>query len=258
MATVDLPDFFLQTDQDKLLLLKVTGSGEIILVESNVKKWKKHLCMENGKPVIYVKCKKAIYGTMNAALLAYKKLAKLFKEWGFTMNPYDPCVWNKTFTKYQVTTVFHIDNLLLSCKVSSMVTLLITKLQKEYGSKEPLSVTRDKFHEYLEMVLDFLQNNVCMLSQYDFIKKFWLAIPDCWKPGYETTAAPANLFKIDPDSPLLNNAKKDDYHTYSAKVLWCSQRTRPDLQLSIGFHCTRAKSPSEDDWHKLRHFLQYL
>ena len=36
---------------------------------------------------MYVKCDKAIiYGTMNAVLLAYKKLAKLFSEWGFVMN----------------------------------------------------------------------------------------------------------------------------------------------------------------------------
>jgi len=51
----------------------------------------KHLRLEKGKLVLYVICKKAIYGTMNAALLAYEKLTKLFKVWGFVMNPYDPC-----------------------------------------------------------------------------------------------------------------------------------------------------------------------
>ena len=75
-ATVDLPGFFLQTDQDELILLKLTGAVALLLIESDPK-WKKHLRKENGKLVIYVICKKAIYGTMNAALLAYKKLAKL-------------------------------------------------------------------------------------------------------------------------------------------------------------------------------------
>ena len=67
----------------------------ILLVESDKDKWHKHLQKENRKWIVYVNCVKAIYGTMNTALLAYKKLAKLFLEWGFVMNPYDPCVWNK-------------------------------------------------------------------------------------------------------------------------------------------------------------------
>ena len=78
-ATIDLPGFFLQTEQeeDTQVLLRLTGSVAMLLVESNEKKWKKRLRKENGKYVMYVVCNKAIYGTMNAALLAYKKLAKL-------------------------------------------------------------------------------------------------------------------------------------------------------------------------------------
>ena len=36
-----------------------------------------------------------IYGTMNASLLVYKKLAKLFRKLVFKMNLYRVCVWNK-------------------------------------------------------------------------------------------------------------------------------------------------------------------
>ena len=89
VATVDLPGFFLQTEQEgEEILLKLTGSVAVLLVEMDPDKWKKHLRKENGRYVIYVVCNKAIYGTMNAALLAYKKLAKLLKDWGFVMNPY--------------------------------------------------------------------------------------------------------------------------------------------------------------------------
>jgi hypothetical protein len=52
----------LQTDQEELILLKVNGAVALLLVESDPK-WKKHLRKENGKWVIYVICKKAIYGT---------------------------------------------------------------------------------------------------------------------------------------------------------------------------------------------------
>ena len=79
-VTVDLPGFSLQTESEdnSTILLKLSGAVVLLLVESDEAKWRKHLQTENGKWVIYVRCDKAIYGTMNAALLAYKKLAKLF------------------------------------------------------------------------------------------------------------------------------------------------------------------------------------
>ena len=90
----------------------------------------KHLQQENGKYVMYVKCNKAIYSTMNAVLLAYKKLAKLFSGWGSAMNPsYDPCVWNKMVGKHQMPIMLHIDNLLMSHHHPHIVTLFIKKLE---------------------------------------------------------------------------------------------------------------------------------
>ena len=92
---------------------------------------------------------------MNAALFAYKKLAKLFKKWGFQMNPYDACVQNKKVNWKQCTIVFHLNDLLLSNKYPNIVTLYIRKLQQEYGSLEDLTITRGKILEYLDITLDF-------------------------------------------------------------------------------------------------------
>jgi hypothetical protein len=50
----------------------------------------------DNKPVLYVKLKKALYGCLRSALLFYKKLLKDLKDRGFVVNPYDPCVANKT------------------------------------------------------------------------------------------------------------------------------------------------------------------
>ena len=63
-------------DQDELLLLRLTGSVALLLVESDPLKWKKNLRKENGQWVIYVVCKKAIYGTLKGAIIAYEKLYK--------------------------------------------------------------------------------------------------------------------------------------------------------------------------------------
>jgi hypothetical protein len=257
VATVDLPGFFLQTDQDELILLKVTGAVALLLVESD-SKWKKHLRKENGKWVIYVICKKAIYGTMNAALLAYKKLAKLFKTWGFLMNPYDACVWNKMVNGKQFTIVFHIDDLLLSHLNPNIVTLYIRKLHKEYGSLENLTVTRGKVHEYLGMTIDFRVKSEVRFSQYDFLKKLLNSLPDSMATGKKNTAAPEYLFKTTDSSCPLDNDRKEMFHTITAKTLWLSQRTRTDVQLAVGFCCTRIQEPDEHDWKKLTHLMQYL
>ena len=257
VGTVDLPGFFLQTNQEEFIMLKLTGVIALMLVESDPEKWKKHLRQEDGKWVIYVLCDKAIYGTMNAALLAYKKLAKLFKSWGMTMNPYDPCVWNKIVKEKQLTILFHIDDILLSHMCANITTLYINKLQKEYGKMDALTVTRGKVHEYLGMTVDWRIAGLVNFSQYDGIKKLLKSLPDCMN-GLKNTAAPEHLFKTDDESCPLDPSRKEQYHTITAKSLWFSQRSRPDTQLSTGFHCTRVKIPNEHDWKKLTHQMQYL
>jgi hypothetical protein len=258
VASVDLPGFFLQTDQDEKILLKVTGAVALLLVESEPSKWRKHLRKENGKYVIYVLCKKAIYGTMNAALLAYKKLAKLFREWGFKMNPYDPCVWNKMVNGKQITIIFHIDDLMMSHKSPNIVTLYIRKLEKEYARRDPLTVMRGKLHEYLGMTVDFRVAKQVTFSQYDYLKKLFNDLPEDMLGGLKHTAAPEYLFKTTDESCLLSDSKKEEFHNITAKTLWVSQRTRPDAQLAVGFCCTRVKEPTEHDWKKLKHLMRYL
>ena len=55
----------------ELLHLKITGALALLVVEYDPDRWSPHLWKERGRPVIYVVCNKAIYGTLNAAILAY-------------------------------------------------------------------------------------------------------------------------------------------------------------------------------------------
>ena len=79
-ATAGLPGFFLQAGQDEWLLLKLAGPAALVLAECD-EKWRKHLRKEHGRWATCAARKKAIYGAVSAALLAYKKLAKLLTEW---------------------------------------------------------------------------------------------------------------------------------------------------------------------------------
>ncbi len=56
---------------------------------------------------LLVQCLTALYGTMVASLLYYKKFVKCLKSKGFKLNPYDPCVANKQVKGEQLTVCFH-------------------------------------------------------------------------------------------------------------------------------------------------------
>ena len=258
VATYDLPAQFLQTEMKGFLLLKLTGVVALLLVESDSKRWKPHLRTERGRKVIYVRCKKAIYGTLNAAILAYTKLTNNLTEWGFTMNPYDACVWNKTIDGEQMTVLFHVDDGLVTHVDPGRVTEFIKQLQDIYGKTDPLTITRGKKHEYLGMSIDFSTPGQVMISMYDYVQKLINKLPNDMV-GNKPTAAPEYLFKTDGvDSTLLLKSQAEEYHTLTATTLYLSQKTRIDLQLAISFLCTRVKYPDQHDWKKLTHLMKYL
>ena len=47
---------------------------------------------KQGKPMLYVQLRKALYETLQAALLFWQLLSKTLAEWGFKLNEYGP-VW---------------------------------------------------------------------------------------------------------------------------------------------------------------------
>jgi hypothetical protein len=133
VATLDLPGHFLQTPMDERLILRLDNELALALVEINPERWKKHLRKVKGRHVIFVRCSKAIYGTLNAALLSYKKLIGHLEKWDFKMNPYDPCVWNKMVNGKQITCAFHVDDMKVSHYEQSVVDDLVAKLDGIYG-----------------------------------------------------------------------------------------------------------------------------
>ena len=45
--------------------------------------------------MLYVRLSKALYGLLQSVLLFYSKLRTESEDFGFSVNPYDPCVANK-------------------------------------------------------------------------------------------------------------------------------------------------------------------
>ena len=93
VASCDLLGYFFQTDMEGDALLQINGALTLLLIKLDYKCWKRHLKYKKGKnSVIFVNCDKVlIHDTFAAALLLNKKLVCHLTDWGFKINPYEPC-----------------------------------------------------------------------------------------------------------------------------------------------------------------------
>jgi hypothetical protein len=158
VITLDIPGAFMQTDIDEVIHVRLEGPMARLLVKVNPKLYQKFLKEDrNGKPVMYVKLRKALYGTLQAAMLFWKDLTGTLEGMGFEVNPYDRCVANKTINGKQCTIVWHVDDLKLSHEDGAVLEEIVDKLNECYGKNKPLVVSRGKVHDYLGMKLDFTQ-----------------------------------------------------------------------------------------------------
>ena len=89
----DIPGAFLHGDieQDIHMLLEGTIAKLIVKLEPSLYGkfvWKN----KHGKPMLYVKLRKALYGTLHVALLFWKLPSNTLIDWGFKLNDYDKCI----------------------------------------------------------------------------------------------------------------------------------------------------------------------
>ncbi len=223
---------------------------------------------------LLVECYNAIYGTMVAGLLYYRKFSSSLKNRGFTVNPYDPCVWNRVIVGKQMMICFHVDDCKISHLDPKVVNYTIAWLCDEYksiftGGSGMMKVARGKVHKYLGMTLDLATSKtvkVTMLKYIDEIIGSWDKLCSELNDGYKAisghkriaTAAPNDLFKVDEDAVKLDQARAKAFHNIMAKGIYVTKRARPDISFSIAFLTTRVKGPDIDNWRKLCHLVEYL
>ena len=124
--------------------LKLEGKIAELLAKIDPKAYENFIHMENGKKVMYVKLCKALYGTLQAALLFWQTLSEKLLKWGFEVNPYDWCVANKTINGKQCTVLWHVDDIKISHVDKNVVTQVLDLLSGEFGKEAPLTITRGK------------------------------------------------------------------------------------------------------------------
>jgi hypothetical protein len=114
VAVVDIPKAFVQTVvseeyAEHRVAVCIRGALVDVLVSISPDVYGPYVSnTKTGQKVLIVKCLNAIYGTMVAALLYYKKFVKSLVNHGFKLNPYDGCVAIKIVKGKQITVCFQL------------------------------------------------------------------------------------------------------------------------------------------------------
>ena len=258
VVTVDIPGAFMHADMNEEVHMKLEGKMAELLCRVDPKKYKHYMTKEKGKPVVYVRLKKALYGTLQAALLFWQNLSTfLIEELGFVMNPYDKCVVNKMIDDTQCTIVWHVDDLKMSHMSESALMWVVDRLNDKYGKEAPVTVHRGAVHEYLGMKIDYSVAGQVTFRMDDYLQSILHEVPNDML-GTAITPATNRLFEVNPSSEKLTDAKADKFHHLAAKLLYLCKRGRPDIQTAVSFLCTRVQQPDTDDWKKLCRCVRYL
>jgi hypothetical protein len=218
IAVVDIPNAFAQTvvseeDAEHHVIDCIRGPLVDILVLIAPGVYGPYVSTnKSGQKVLIMECLNAVYGSMVAALLYYKKFVKSLTKKGFKLNPYNGCVDNKTVNGKQIMICFHVDDCKISHKSIKVVDESIDWLQAEYESifedgLGEMNIHKGKVHNYMVRSLDFSHKGQCRVFMYDYLDGILEAFDEAANKngeGYITvkkrhcvkTAAPDNLFGV--------------------------------------------------------------
>ena len=254
----DIPGAFVTTKTDEYVIMTLRGHLCEIMTRIDPKLYRKHITKDRkGNPVLYVQLYKSLYGLLRSALLFYKKFKGELEEYGFKMNPYDPCVFNKqTDDGHQHTVIFHVDDGLASHVNPIENTKLLIYLAKIYG--DGVTFTRGKKFTYLGMDMDYSEEKVLGVSMIPYIDDIINEFPEAITKTSPTPAAEYLFTVREEGQKLLSEDMAMAFHRTVAQLLFLCMRARRDVQTAVAFLTTRVKEPDEDDWGKVKRVLQYL
>jgi hypothetical protein len=133
VVTVDLLGAFLHADNKGYVIMKMVGMLAELMVKTNLKLYQQYVILEKGRSVLYLRLQKALYGMMKSALLFYRKLVSELREMGFEINPYDPCVANKTVNGTQMMIRWHVDDFMITHLHQDKIMKVVQGIKNIYG-----------------------------------------------------------------------------------------------------------------------------
>ena len=242
VAICDIEGAYLHAKMDDFVLMVFEDFLVDLLIEA-CPQYKEFVHVtRNGKKLLYVRLKRALYGCIKSALLWWHTLTGTLFEEGFELNPYDSCVANKTLPDgSQLTVCFYVDDLKCSSTNKEEVMKLINTLETRYGV---MKKSLGKKHTYLGMDVEFCEDGTVKILMKDHLMEAIQAFAEDLGV-IPTTPAAASCFEVDPESPSLPEAKRRTFHSIVQKLLYVSKRARPDLQPTIAFLTKRVSKATE-------------
>jgi hypothetical protein len=104
-------------------------------------------------------------------------------------------------------------------------------------------------HDYIDRILQAYN-----LAVKDHNNRYQIVEKCCTK----TSAAPDNIFVVNEDCEKLSIKVAAAFHTIVGKALHVTKRAMLDISLAIAFLISQVRSPTIEDWEKLRHLMEYL
>jgi hypothetical protein len=221
VATADATGAFLLADMEDMVVVKIIGETADIMCQVN-KSYEKYITYENGKKVLYMKLIKALYSCMQSAMLWYETFKGCLEGLGFKLNPYDPCVANKTINSKQCTICWYVDDNKISHVNPKVVDWVINKIESKFGK---MTVKRGSKHTFVGIDFEMTKDKTVQITMKEYINESIEAFGE--KINREAkTPGKSNLFEIDNESELLDDEKAEIFHHIVSKLLYVSKRAR--------------------------------
>lgn len=247
VGTMDVGTAYLNADMKREVLMRVEPSLARLLVSIDPTSY---TLESDGSLVVLLN--KALYGCLESAKLWFDNLTATLRGMGFRANGKDPCVMNIVRNGHQVTVCIYVDDVLCTSVASEDIDWVASVLKREYGE---LSVNLGKRHSYLGQTLDFSVPGEVQVTMEGYVRDL-LELYEV--KGSRATPATERLFEISADSEKLSAADGEVFHSRTAKLLYLSQRARPDILTAVAFLTTRVQKCTVEDRSKLERVLMYL
>ena len=216
---------------------------------------------QRANGTLVVQLNKALYGCIESAKLWYQEIASTLTKHGFTANPRDICIFNKTVRGTQITIAVYVDDLMMTSTDKKLVLEMEQILLSTYGQ---FRTSCEKSMSYLGCTWDFSEKYFVKVSQTGMIQDLVASRERTHvERGTKLTGVPLSpgapyLLDRTPDCPLLNARDAKTFHTDVATALYLANRTKPTITLVISELCKRVKAPTTEDDKKLDRLICYL
>ena len=248
VVTMDIGGAYLHADMKKDVYMRLPKELSDVLVKLD-DSYKKYV---NSAGQIVVKLLKALYGCVESAKLWYEHFRACIEKIGFTANPKDICVFNKTVDGTQCTIGVHVDDQMITCSSSDLLINTISRIKSMF---KETTETYGKVHNYLGMTMDYSSRGFVKITMKNYLEE---KLKEFNVLGNSKTPSANNLFNINDMSTLLPKEEQELFHSKVASILFLGKRVRPDTLLTISFLASRVNAPTEEDNRKLDKLLRYL